>query len=338
VPTSSPGSQKTPSTVHAIVGDKSYDSFLAEEALEQILAQAVGEDRSTVEVLRGEETTWSRVLDAARTGSLFAARRAVVVRNADALKGEAEDLGSYLQNPSPGVSLVLLAAKPDRRRVVWKRLLDSASVVKAEPPKGQRLRAYVIDQLRRRKLAIGEQAIEEVLERVGQDLRRLMGELDKLEAFAYDAKGPLSAEDVAAVLGKGLAQPLYRLGDAFAAQRSEDVFALMEKSLEEGEPPLRILATLHRVLRQLRGAQALRLARVPREQLASRLQVPPFKIADLMASERRWSEARLRRAFAALGQADVRIKTGAEPRTALESAVTEACSRDENARPSQPGR
>src|SRR5262249_35116375 len=144
-------------------------------------------------------------------------------------------------------------------------------------------------------------------------------------AFAHGHSQELTAEDVAAVLGKGLAQPLYRLGDAFAAQRLAEVLALMEKSLEEGEPPLRILATLHRVVRQPRGAQALGLARVPREQLASKLQVPPFKVGDLLASERRWSEERLRRALAALGQADVRIKTGAEPRTALEAAVLSAC-------------
>src|SRR5262249_41469652 len=150
------------------------------------------------------------------------------------------------------------------RRLAWKRLLDKAAVVKTEPPRGQRLRAYVVEQVRRRKLAIGEQGIEELVERVGQDLRRLMGELDKLEAFAHGHSQELTAEDVAAVLGKGLAQPLYRLGDAFAAQRLAEVLALMEKSLEEGEPPLRILATLHRVVRQLRGAQALRLARVPR--------------------------------------------------------------------------
>jgi len=73
------------------------DSYLAEQALESLLQAAVGDERAdAVQVFRGDETTWPRVLEAARTGSLFATRRAVVVRNADAIKGEGEEVEGYL--------------------------------------------------------------------------------------------------------------------------------------------------------------------------------------------------------------------------------------------------
>lgn len=307
------------------MGERAFDSFLAEEALELVLAAAVGADREgAIQVLRGDETTWARVLDAARTRSLFSDRRAVVVRDADALRGEPEGLEDYLGDPTPGVTLVLVAPKPDKRRAVWKRVLDRASVVKAEPLKGQALRAYVMKEVRRRGIALGQDGLEELVERVGQDLRRVMGELDKLEAFGQGTQA-LSVDDVAAVLGKGLARPLYRLGDAFVAWRPAEVLELMEESLEEGEAPLRVLATLHRVVRQLRGARALRDARVPREEMAARLGVPPFKLGDLLAAERQWSEPELRAALEALGRADRRMKTGMNPRVALAAAVVEAC-------------
>ncbi len=319
-------SSQTAPGVYAIVGDKAFDSHLADEALEAVLAEAVGGERGeAVQVLRGDETSWGRVLDAARTRSLFAERRAVVVRNADALKGEAEALDAFLADTTPGVALVLIAAKPDRRRVVWKKILAVAAVVKVEPPRGPKLRAYVVDQVRRRRLALSDDGVEELIERVGQDLRRLIGELDKLAAFAEGSRKTVTAEDVAAVLGRGMAQPLYKLADAFTARRGAEVLGLMEESLTEGEAPLRILATLHRALRQLRGARALREARAPRDQVASRLQVLPFKVADLLAAERQWSEVDLRRALEALGRADRRLKTGGEPRVALEAAVVEAC-------------
>ena len=50
-----------------------------------------------------------------------------------------------------------------------------------------------------------------------QDLRRLLGEVDKLEAFR-EGQDALRAEDVAAVLGRGMARPLYLLSDAIAAR------------------------------------------------------------------------------------------------------------------------
>ena len=308
--------------IHVVAG---ADSFLAEEALEALTAAAVGGgDRSdSVQVFRGEESTWTQVVEAARTGSLFASRRAVVVRNADGLKGDGEEMVAYLQDPTHDLSLVLLTVKPDKRKTVWKCLMQAASVVPAEPLKGRALRARVQESLRRRRLALRDDGLEELLERVGQDLRRLMGELDKLEAFAGNA--PLSAEDVAAVLGRGLAPPLYRLGDAFAGRRGRETLEVLQALLEEGEVPLKILGTFHRSLRQVRGAVALRGSRAAREDLVSRLGVLPFKVSDVLEASRRWSEGDLRQAFAALDRADRRMKSGGEPRTALAAAVAEAC-------------
>jgi DNA polymerase-3 subunit delta len=319
-------------SIHVIAG---ADSWLAEEALEALLAGAVGADRGdSVQVLRGDETTWGRVLDAARSRSLFAERRAVVVRNADALKGEGEDVASYLADPTPEVALVLMAVKPDKRRAAWKLVFQKAKVVAAEPLKGRAVRGYVVEQLRRRKLSLADDAVEEVVERVGQDLRRLMGELEKLEAYAQGKTGRLSGEDVASVLGRGLAPPLYKLADALTTRRTAVVVGLLETVLGEGEPALKVLATLHRAIRQVRGAKALQEARAPREAVASRLGVMPFKVGDLLQAARAWSEEDLRKATAALDLADRRVKTGSDPGMALTAAVVEACG---GARKTPPG-
>jgi DNA polymerase III subunit delta len=273
------------------------------------------------------------VIETARTGSLFASRRAVVVRGADGLKGEGDELPAFLEDPSPDARLVVMALKPDKRRIVWKRLLEAAQVHSAEPLKGRAARGYVADQVRRRKLALRDEAFEELFERVGQDMRRLMGELDKLEAFAQDQKGPLGAEDVAAVLGRGMAQPLYRIGDAFTMRRRAALLGLMETVLEDGEPPLKVLATLHYAARRVRAARALRDARLPREALASRLGVPPFKVQELMEATRGWTDVELERAVAALNEADRRVKTGADARAALVAAVVEATGKGSGATP-----
>jgi DNA polymerase III subunit delta len=312
--------------VHAIVGDgrSGFDSQRAEEALSSILGEFLGASGSEVERLRGDETTWARVLDSARTPSLFSPRRAIVVRGAEALKGDAEGLSGYLDDPNPDVVVVLVAVKPDGRRVAWKTVLAKANVVKAEPLKGKALRAYVGRELQRRKLPLTEEALDELIEHVGQDLRRLLGEVDKLEAF-WDGKGPLSAETVAAVSGRGLAPPLYRLGDALLARRKAEVLALTEEVLGEGESGPLVLGALYRALRQVRGVQALGGTRASRQDLASRLRIPPFKIDDVLAAARRWPEGDLRRAVQAFGRADRQMKLGRDPRVVLCAAVVESC-------------
>jgi DNA polymerase III subunit delta len=304
------------------------DSLLAEEALERLLAEHLGDAREdAVTVVRGEETTWARLLETARTGSLFAPQRALVVRSAEQTKGEDEAVTAYLESPTPGVLLVLMAAKPDKRKAVWKRILERAAVTPADPLKGRALRAHVQDRLRRRKLALSDDGLEELLERVGQDLRRLVGEIDKLEAFAAGRKEPLTADDVAAVSGRGLTAPLYKLSDAFGARRTGALLTLMEDALEDGLAPLLVLATLHRSLRQLRGAKALQESRASQDQIVSRLGVLPFKVRDVLEAARRWSDAELAAALRALDVADRRIKLGAEPKSALLAAVSAAAAR-----------
>jgi DNA polymerase-3 subunit delta len=307
--------------VYAVVG---ADSYLAERAVERLLREAIGDGPAddAVQRLRGEETTWARLLDLARTRSLFADRRALLVRAAEAIKGSDEGVAEYLADPTPGVTLILLAAKPDKRKGVWKKLLESAEVVAAEPLKGRALRGQVAEELRKRGLELDDEGLEELIERVGQDLRRLVGEIEKLRAFA-DEGTKLTASDVVAVLGRGIARPLYVLADALASRRRELALQLLDEALEEGEAPVYVLGALHRSLRQMKAVRGFR--QTSWGEIASRLRVPPFKVKDLVEAGRLWSDAGLREAFVALGQADRQIKASADARVALAVAVGRAC-------------
>ncbi len=331
-----PSGRASPSPVMLILGS---DSFRAETALEQALAAAVGEDRAdSVESFRGDEASWARVLDVARTPSLFAPRRAVLVRGAEALKGDGAEALAYLDDPTPGTVLVLMAAKVDKRRNPWKALCDRAAVVAADPLKGRALRSHVAEALRARRLPMGEPAFDELLARVGQDLWRLHGELEKLAAFAQDRTSPLSAEDVTAVLGRGLAQPLYKIGDALAARRPAEAVALIEQALEEGEPAVLILSALHRSLRAMRTAKALAQRPRPRDAVAAWLGNRAFLADETLARARGWREDELEKAVAVLYQADRRLKSSVDGRLVLAAAVTEACGSGSAGATTGPGR
>lgn len=339
--------------VHVIVGE---DSYLAEEALERVLAGAIGGDRAeALTVLYGDEVgnKWERVVNAARAGSLFATRRAVVVRRADLIKGprgeEAEDAAegrrrarkpdedpavepilSYLADPAPDATLVLLAAKPDRRRLPWSRLCKEGQVHAAEPLKGRFLRGYVEEDLRRRGLRMTGDAVSALIDEVGQDLRRLIGEVEKLEAWAAtEKKAALSVDEVLDVLGRGMARPLYLLADRVAARDLPGAVERVQELLEADpdEFQFKIVATVHRSLRQVRAARALRERRLPGREIGARL-LPPnmqFKLDSLLAAAGRWTDDDLGHALVALDVADRRMKRGADAATTLVAALAEAC-------------
>ena len=257
-PCSKPSEVAPEASRRAIVGP---DSYLAEAALERVLQAAVGDDRESVQVLRGDETTWTRVVDSAGMRSLFAERRAVVVRDADQLKGDGEEVAAYLDDPTPGVTLVLMAAKADKRKVVWKKIVDGATVHSADPLRGAKLRGFVGDEVRRRGLKLSADGIQELIDRTGSDLRRLMGEMEKLEAYA-DGKSHSEPTRSPRSLGRGMSRPFYVMADALAAKQvGQDADRARRRARGRGASGSYRSAALHRSLRQMRGARALLAAK-----------------------------------------------------------------------------
>lgn len=332
--------------VHAVFpGGKLFDSFLADQHAERLVQAAVGEARTdALTMVRGEEASWARLVDELRTGSLFAPKRAVVVRNAELLKGEGEEIVAYLDDPTPGVTLVLVATRVDRRKNPWKRIADRAEVFEAEPPKGRALYAWVAAEARRQGVVLGDEAQQEIVDRLGQDLRRIAGEITKLAAFASSGggKGALSAEDVAAVMGRGIAQPTYKLTDAVTERNLPEVLRLLDSQLEERGAEFWLLGALHRAIRQLRTLRALRQRRASRDDMMAALGLPPnvaFKLPKLEEAAARWQDGELRGALAALADADGHLKSGADPRATLAAALVKACGRrGDGVRPGRPGR
>ncbi len=204
------------------------------------------------------ETSWPRPRPALSSSP----RRAIVVRRADQLKGDDERIIAYAEDPSPDVTLVLMAPKPDRRRKVWKQVLAKAETHSAQPKRGRALRSHVEEELRRRGLRLAPEGLEELIDRVGQDLRRLMGEVDKLEAFGAGQSASPRKTWPRSWAG-GWAGPSTSWGTPSPPGAPSGSLELIDELMREGEEGLRILATLHRSLRQVRGALALREAGTP---------------------------------------------------------------------------
>ena len=145
-------------------------------------------------------------------------------------------------------------------------------------------------------------------------------------ARAQTIRGQIDAR-YRVLLGRGLAQPLYLLSDAFAAHDAAKALELLDRLLGDGEAGLRVLVTLHRALRQVRSAVALREAGLTRAQIGAKL-LPPnmqFKVDALYDASRRWSEADLVHATAQLTKIDREIKQGADEAVALAAAIAAAC-------------
>ena len=311
--------------VYLLVGDQ---DLLRELAAKKLQNAVVGEFPSpfspfNFERFDGENGDASRIVMSANMMPLLGGRRLILVKRASRLVESEPSLQAYVEDPNPATVLVLdLDKKPDGRRKGWKDLEKKLAVVACDAPDPWEIQDWVAEEGRGRGLKLGRDEVRYLVTEVGSDLRRLSNELEKLSLYASGDR--LDLETMAEVLGRGRAQGVFKFIDAVASGDAGSALRQLGRLLEEGEPPLRILALLDRLVGQLRIAKDAQASGKKDSNLAGLLGAPPSAAKAIGESARRLDRGFLRRAVEALADTDRLLKSSRLPhRVVMEGLVLE---------------
>ncbi|MGD8331772.1 MAG: DNA polymerase III subunit delta [Acidobacteriota bacterium] len=262
--------------VYLITGS---EEFLRRKAIEGILAAVTSDDEPdlAVERIDGDSARMADILDAARSLPLFlqvaeGPARAVLVSGFDGGdKDDGEMLAAYLDAPVEATCLVLEAPALDKRRAAAKALAASAVTVQCDPPEREAdVRRWIENSAQARGFEISPEAIAYLLEMIGLDLQQLSQELDKVELFAA-AGGRLEARQLERLLGRSREHSVFELTDALVAGHTDVALRVLNRLLDDGEEPVRILAMVSWVIRQLITARDLSGRGCPERELLQQL-------------------------------------------------------------------
>lgn len=306
--------------VYLLAGDQ---DLLRELAAGKLQNAVVGETPSPFNFERfdGESADIDEILNASNMMPLLGGRRLVLVKRASRLVESEPSLQAYVEDPNPATVLVLdLDKKPDGRRKGWKDLEKNVAVVACDAPDPWQLQDWVADEARARGLKLPREELRYLVTEVGTDLRRLANEIEKLSLYASGDR--LDLETVAEVLGRGRAQSVFKFTDAVASGDAGSALRQLGRLLEEGEPPLRILALLDRLVGQLRMAMDAQAAGKRDSSLAGLLGAPPSAAKAIGERARRLDRGFLGRAVQALADTDRLLKSSRLPhRVVMEGLV-----------------
>jgi len=253
---------RRPGPLYAVLGE---DDGLREMAIAAIRRSVFPEKAAEQNVITfgpadpgvaGSLPKVSEVMDEARTASLFAAEKFVLVRGAGALlapsarkarDGEDEApakgpppfqaaLLEYLKSPPAGVTLVLEAEKLDGRSALHKALETSGGLVacpkmydrgwgESRPSMRSPMGAYLAELARTRGLTLAPGAGERMLELADGQAGRLGPELDKLAQYLGPDRRRLEAADVEALASSAAGSPDPVVGGALAGRAAEALAA-----------------------------------------------------------------------------------------------------------------
>ena len=213
------------------------------------------------------------------------------------------------------------------------RLEDASPLVKAAkahgevrsfvPPSGDRLVRWIQQRAGAEDLHVAPAAARLLMEEVGDNLRVLVSELEKLRTYAGPG-GQVGVAEVRALTPASKQSRVFDLTDALARQDRSRAFALVHELLSAGESPLGIIALTAYQTRTLMLVKSGAERGLRAFEIAQEAGLAPFVVEKSLPLARRFSFAQLEGAHRLLLEIDAALKRSRmTPDMALDLLVVE---------------
>ena len=307
--------------VYFLHGDESYLTRRAVDTLTGYAVEPAAADFN-YERFHGPDMNIERVLTSVATPPMMARRRVVLVQEVDKASLKARELlAQYAQKPSDSTVLILAASsrvKIDKRRGTpkWAAALEeSAASVCFWPLREHELLAWIVSTSELNGKKIGRQAANDLYARLGDDLARIAGELDKLFFFVGERE-EINSSDVLEMTGVDKGGSVFDWVDALATGKSLLAAYVNGQLTSRGESAVGAVAAANAHFGRVARIRALLAQGKPDAQIKKELGLNWWReesVRDLFAQARAFSDDKMNEIFGLLLQADLRLKSSSLP-------------------------
>lgn len=314
------------------------DDLARDEALSAILARVPDPAMAELNTTRldGRKLTFSELRYACDTVPFLTERRIVIVdglleRLKNGPKEFADQLAAYLGELPAHARLFLIEGdKIDKRMGLWKRAVQLEEAKKGvirefEKPKREQLPRWIQHRTRQKGGQIDHRAAEELATFVGDDLRLLDSEIDKLVTYA---DGDLITQETVRTLVPYTAEAnIFGLMDAIGQRDLRRAMSSLQQLLNQNAAPPYLHFMLTRQIRILLQVKELSELGSTQAEIRQKLGLHPFVVEKTLKQVGRFTLESLEAAFERLLDADYAMKTGqVEPELALQLLVADLAS------------
>lgn len=309
------------------------ESYLTSHYASLIVKKALGKQFNDFNYSRfaGKSLNVDELADAAYLLPLMQERKCVEVNDLDLdamPAGELEKLKELVSDPPESCVMVFWqsAVQPSfTKSAKWKAfrqlLLKRGGLVKFARMDEASLARLLCDGAAKRGCRMHTTTARHMVETCGDDMNRLLSELDKL--CAYRMEQEISSQDVDLLTVKTLDSTAFDLVRAINRGNADRAFGLLNELFDQKLEPLMILGALSSSYVDMYRAKCASISQVPPQQLAQKL---GYKNKDrlryAMADASRMEMKQLRHCLDILLEADTKLKSQrTDPRLVLEQAI-----------------
>lgn len=289
------------------------EDFLIDECVRRAIETTLDEGAKgfNLDVVYASKTDVQEVIAHASAFPMMGSKRVVVVKEFEKLvttDPAKEIFKAYLEHPLSSTCLLLVSLEPDFRKKPFTDLKKLADLVECKPLYDNQVPDWVDRRIRQQGKSADPESCRLLHAYVGNSLRALQNEIDKLFIFVGEKK-TIAADDVSEVVGASKGYTIFELQNAVGRKDLREALRILHAMLEAGQSPQMIIVMLTRFFQQLWKLSELKLSRTPDAEMARQAGVNPYFLKQLVQFQSNFSSGHLENSFRVLREADTIIKS-----------------------------
>jgi DNA polymerase-3 subunit delta len=289
------------------------EDFLIEHCLDTIVMSLVPEDMKgfNLDVVYGSKADAKDIIAHASSFPMMGDRRVVIVKEFEKMVlGEASKdiVAKYLERPLDSTCLVLVSPEPDFRKRPFPDLKKSAQIYSMQPLYDNQVPAWISRQVELKGRLISSEACLVLQAYVGNSLRSLDNEIQKLFIFAGEKK-EITVEDVSSVVSASKSYSVFDLQNCIGRRDTKGALVVLSRMLEAGENPQGIIVMLCRFFTVLLKIWEGHQRRIPEQQIAAESRINSFFMKQYFEYSSNFTPDHIESSFRALLRADADLKS-----------------------------
>lgn len=308
--------------IHPLYIIEGSEHFFIDRFIQRILEIIPIHERDfNSDFLYGNEVQLEAVLQLVKSFPMMAERRLVVVKNANDLfkrmsSNLQDDFLHYLQNPNPQTTLVIhLDPKIQKNTKIGKRLHGPAiHGLLFDPVPDYQIVNWVMGWTRQEhNTLLSEEVAQLLTQLVGNDLKLLSSEIDKICTYTANFEGEVDLKRVRSIVGSYRGFDVFELREAINKKDLQQSFFIAQRILQQSKSDtgelIRIVAFLYSDFLKLWQIIRLKQASKSDNEIKKALYINSSYYFNRLSSDaRRYSTTDMMHIFNALLDADRAIK------------------------------
>lgn len=229
--------------------------------------------------------------------------------NKDTLKEDDEGiLKSYLRRPSETSIVIFVADELDKRRKISKLLINHSVAVEFLPLEDQELLNWAKGKLNDLNTEADDKALRHLVGLVGNNVRKLSNELDKLATAALP-DSLITYDQVEALVANTREMDNFALTDHLMEKNQLKTIHTLKKILDDGAEPLMLLGLIASNFRRLTLAKEMMNQGRDRGEIMSIIRLPVSLHDRFLSSARKADSNKLSKILQRIAETDLAIKS-----------------------------